>query len=199
MARFISWKAVRTAVGVGALVAATLTGAVAQTVNLNCGGAAMTTLDGTQWSADNYFNGGDLLYTGYSIANTKPQDFYLYRSGRAGLYGDFSYNIPLANGTYTVTLGFAEIQYTGQGQRVFNVAINGTTVLSNFDILAHVPVLTPFPQQFTANVTNGILEIDFTGVTRRALVNAIQVAPASGSGSPTGQAWPRERTAARLQ
>jgi hypothetical protein len=141
----------------------------------------MTTFGGTHWSEDNYFTGGDLLYTSNSIANTKPQDLYLYRSGRAGLYGDFSYSIPLPNGTYSVNLIFAEIQYNTKGDRVFNVAINGSTVLSNFDILANVPPLTPFPQQFTATVTNGVLKIDFTGVNRRALVNAIQVAPASGS------------------
>jgi hypothetical protein len=169
---------------VGALVAATLAGGAAQTVNLNCGGAAFTASDGTQWSGDSYYSGGDLLYTGYSIVGVQPQDYYLYRTARAGLYGDFSYSIPLPNGTYTVTLLFAEIQYSAIGQRVFNVAINGSTVLNNFDILAHVPVLTPFPQQFTANVTNGVLQMDFTGVTRRALVSAIRVAPASGS-SPT--------------
>jgi hypothetical protein len=175
--RKAGWKAV----GIGALMAATLAAAAAQTVNLNCGGAAFTTSDGTQWSADSYYNGGDLLYSGYSIAGIQPQDYFLYRTARAGLYGDFSYSIPLANGTYMVKLIFAETQYTGIGERVFNVAVNGSTVLSNFDILAHVPVLTAFSQQFAASVTNGVLKMDFTGVTRRALVSAIQVTPASNS------------------
>jgi Malectin domain/Viral BACON domain len=186
MERFFSWKAGWKVLGVGALLAATLVAAAAQTVNLKCGGQAFTTSDGTQWSGDSYFNGGDLLYTGYSIASTQPQDFYLYRSARAGLYGDFSYSIPLPNGTYTVNLMFAEIQYTTKGDRVFNVAINGTTVLSNFDILANVPVLTPLTKQFTASVTNGVLSIAFTGVTRKGLINAIQVAPATGSGTSSG-------------
>ena len=190
MGRFISWKVGRKVLRLGGLLAAALAAANAQTVNLNCGGAPLTTSDGTQWSADNYFSGGDLLYSGNSIAGTNPQDYYLYRSGRAGLYGDFSYSIPLPNGSYTVNLIFAEIQYTGKGERVFNVAINGSTVLSNFDILAHVAALTPFQQQFTTNVTNGIVKIDFTGLTRRALVNAIQVGPASGSGSTTPPGTP---------
>jgi hypothetical protein len=183
MERFLSWKAVGKTLGAAALMAATLSAATAQTVNLNCGGVAFTASDGTQWSADGYFKGGDLLYTGYSIANVQPQDFYLYRSARAGLYGDFSYSIPLANGTYTLSLLFAETQYTAKGDRVFNVAVNGSPVLSGFDILTHVAPLTPFSQQFTTTVTNGILQIDFTGVTRRALVSAIQVTPASGAGS----------------
>jgi Malectin domain/Viral BACON domain len=165
-----------------ALVATALAGGLtAQTVNINCGGGAMTTSDGTQWSADMDFNGGDLLYTGYSIANTNPQDLYLLRSGRAGLYGDFSYNIPVPNGSYTVTLHFAEIQYSSPGQRVFNVVINGATVLSNFDILTHAPVLTPFTQQFPVTVTNGAVQIAVNGVVAKGLVNAIQVAPATGT------------------
>ena len=42
-------------------------------------------------------------------------------------------------GSYQVTLKFAETYFTSgaaSGQRVFNVAINGTTVLTNFDIKA---------------------------------------------------------------
>lgn len=51
-------------------------------------------------------------------------------------YGEFSYTIPnLTPGSaYAVTLYFAEIYNTAAGQRVFDVAINGVTVLSAFDI-----------------------------------------------------------------
>ncbi len=164
-------------------------GSKAQTVNINCGGVAMTTSDGTQWSADEDYTNGEVVYSGSSIASSKTQDYYLYRSGRAGLYSDFSYSIPVPNGSYTVTLRFAEIQYSAAGQRVFNVAINGTTVLNNFDILAKAAPFTPVVQQFPANVTNGSLQIAFTGVVNRGLVNAIQVAlgaPASNPPSSTG-------------
>ena len=153
----------------------------AQTVNINCGGIAFTASNGTQWSADQDFSGGDLLYSGASIAGVAAQDLNLYRSGRAGLYSDFSYTIPVPNGSYTVTLGFAEIQYAAPGQRVFNVILNGTTVLSNFDILTQVAPLTPYTQQFPVTVTNGAVQLAFNGVTARGLVNAIQIAPGSGS------------------
>jgi hypothetical protein len=42
----------------------------------------------------------------------------------------------LPAGTATVTLKFAEIEQTAPGQRVFDVAINGQTVLHDFDIFA---------------------------------------------------------------
>ena len=157
----------------------------AQTVNINCGGVAFTATDGTQWAADQNYSGGDLLYTGSAIANAAVQDLNLYRSGRAGLYTDFSYQIPVPDGAYTVTLGFAEIQYSAAGQRVFNVILNGNKVLSNFDILTHAARLTPFMQQFPVTVTNGAVQIAVNGVVNRGLVNAIRVAPASGGSGET--------------
>jgi hypothetical protein len=173
-----------TTIAVALTVAAATPPPTQALISINCGGSAMTTADGTQWSADNYFTGGDQLYTGNSFSGVNPQDYYLYRSARAGLYGDFSYSIPVANGSYTVTLLFAEQQYTNVGDRVFNVAINGSTVLSNFDILTHVPVLTPYQQQFAATVTNGTLQINVTGVTRRGVLNAIQVATSASKPLP---------------
>jgi hypothetical protein len=38
-------------------------------------------------------------------------------------------------GNYSVKLQFAEVYFTQAGQRVFHIAINGNTVLSNFDIV----------------------------------------------------------------
>ena len=52
----------------------------------------MTASDGSAWLGDRYFTSGDLLYTSDAIAGTA--DVQLYRSGRAGLYSDFSYSIP---------------------------------------------------------------------------------------------------------
>ncbi len=48
----------------------------------------------------------------------------------------FTYTIPnLTPGSaYKVRLHFAELAFGFPGQRIFNVAINGTTVLTNFDI-----------------------------------------------------------------
>jgi hypothetical protein len=62
-------------------------------------------------------------------------------------HGDLS-NLPVGTGvqlhdpgltagtTYTVRLHFAELTWTAAGQRKFNVAINGTNVLTAFDVFA---------------------------------------------------------------
>ena len=78
-----------------------------QPVRMNCGHASQTYVSATgeQWLTDRYATGGDGLYTADAIANTA--DRYLYATARYGLYGDFEYKIPVANGSYKLTLKFA--------------------------------------------------------------------------------------------
>src|ERR1051325_7093228 len=151
------------------LLSAAVSGSAQTTLNINCGGRDYTAVDGTNWSGDSYFDGGDLLYTSDAIVNS--QDMPLYRSGRAGLYGDFVYTAPVANGSYNVTLHFAEIQYWNRGDRIFNVTINGAAALTNFDILANTAPRSAITRQFPVAVTNGAVQIAVTGVYRRGLLN----------------------------
>lgn len=72
--------------------------------------------------------------SGVAFASPAPQS--VYRGERYG--SSFTYTLPnLTPGkSYTVRLHFAETYYTTTGKRKFNVAINGTRVLTNFDIVA---------------------------------------------------------------
>jgi hypothetical protein len=50
---------------------------------------------------------------------------------------DMVWTLPVPKaGTYTVRLYFAETYWSAAGKRIFNVSINGTQVLTNFDIVA---------------------------------------------------------------
>src|SRR5947207_7985806 len=162
---------------IGTLLAATAIASAQTSININCGGRDYRAVDGTDWVGDYYFQGGDLLYTSDGILGS--QDLPVYRSGRAGLYGDFAYNIPAANGSYNVTLHFDEIQYWNKGDRIFNVTINGTTVLTNFDILSKVAPRAVYKQTFPVSVTNGSVQIAVNGVFRKGLLNGIQIAPST--------------------
>jgi len=74
-----------------------------------------------------------------------------------------------------VTLYFAEEYWTASGKRVFNVAINGSSVLSNFDIYAAAGGSNKAIQRAfsaTANASGAIV-IVFTNVTDNAQVNGI--------------------------
>ncbi|MGB8323787.1 MAG: malectin domain-containing carbohydrate-binding protein, partial [Candidatus Acidiferrum sp.] len=164
---------------------ATLTNGFSITVNtspfapilVHSGGAAYTDSQGQAWSADKNFTGGAPASTTHAIANTA--DPTLYQTER---WGDFTYQFTVPNGSYNVTLKFAEIYWTKVGQRIFNVAINGTPVLTNFDIIAAVGAAnTAFDKTFTTSTTNGTITIQFTtGTADLPKISAIEV------GSPSG-------------
>ena len=64
----------------------------------------------------------------------------------------FTYTIPglTAGTTYTVALDWAELTWQAAGQRKFNVAINGTQVLTAFDVYATAGYKTALQKQFSA-------------------------------------------------
>jgi hypothetical protein len=76
-----------------------------------------------------------------------------------------------------VQLYFCETYFTATGKRVFNVSINGTQVLTNFDIFAaaggqNIANL----QQFTVPANaSGQYVITFTSVTNNALISGIEI------------------------
>ncbi len=152
-----------------------------QPIRITAGGARQNYVaaDGTEWLTDRYYSLGGTVYFSGPIANTA--DSYLYQTGRAGLYTDFSYNIPVANGAYSLKLKFAELQQKERGQRQFSVVVNGAKVLENFDILAEVPIKTALDKQFPINVTDGKVNIEFVAGTGRGTVSAIELTPAGGA------------------
>jgi hypothetical protein len=118
----------------------------------------------------NYSNTTILYGVTKTINSTTDQD--LYNQER---WGTFSYNIPVRDGDYSVVLKFCELYYSSVGNRVFNVDINGSRVLSNFDMLTEAPKFTAFEKVFPATVTNGKLNIDFTSVVGGAKITAIDL------------------------
>ena len=156
---------------------ATCTSTWAQTaVRIHSGGAAYTDSLGQPWAADAGFSGGFTGWTTAPIANTN--DPTLYQTER---FGVFSYSFAVPAGNYAVTLKFVEPYWTLPGQRVFGVAINGTTVLSNFDILAQAGGANiALDESFTVNASAGNITIQFLqGSTDQPTASAIQILPAN--------------------
>ena len=147
------------------------------------------------YAADEYFNGGAASGTGSTITTagvTNPAPPSVYQHQRVG--NNFSYTLPglMAGASYTVRLHFAEFYWTKPGQRVFNVSINGTQVLNNFDIVAtaggqNIAVVEPFTA--TANA-QGQIVLQFTTDTDNAEINGIEVIapPPASPGSVTATA-----------
>lgn len=138
---------------------------------INSGGDAYTAADGTAYVPDNGFDGGSTQVSSHTVGGTP--DGALYNNWR---FGNFAYHLPVFDGPYTVELHFADTYNSAPGQRIFSVAIEGQTVLQNFDIIASVGVDTATVRRFDVNVSDGVLDIAFSnGSAGSARVDAIRV------------------------
>ena len=138
--------------------------------------------------ADEDFSGGSTIHHANTINTgnvTNPAPAAVYQTARvgattaSGVGATFTYTIPgfTAASSHTVRLHFAETYFTTKGSRVFNVSINGTQVLTNFDIVAasgggSIANI----QQFTVPANaSGQYVITFTSVTNNALISGIEI------------------------
>jgi hypothetical protein len=152
----------------------TVTGAVpAYVYRINSGGAALA-----PFAADQFFAGGASFSTTATIstaaANAAPAA--IYQNER---YGDFTYTLAglTAGAAYTVRLHLAEIYWNAANSRLFNLKINGTQVLTNFDVFAaaggkNIAYVRDLPA--TANASGQIV-LGFVSVKDKAKVNGIEV------------------------
>jgi len=117
---------------------ATTAAALPEIIAIHSGGPAVSNANGGDASfvADEFYDTGGTSASGTAVAvagvtNAAPEA--VYQTERNGV---FTYTIPglQPGASYTVLLHFAETYFTAAGDRVFSVAINGTTVLSNLDI-----------------------------------------------------------------
>jgi len=150
--------------------------ASATTLQISAGGPASGT-----WVADEDFTGGATSGTSTAISTTgvtNPAPQSVYQHNR---YGNFTYTIPgfTAGASYTIRLHFAEEYWTAAGSRIFNVLIDGTQVLTNFDIFATAGgEYKAVVEQFTEVApSTGTFTIQFSTVKDNAQVNGIEILP----------------------
>ncbi len=144
--------------------------------------------------ADTDFTGGLTAGTNHTIDTsgvTNPAPQAIYQSNR---YGNFTYTLPglTVSGAYTVRLHFAEEYWTAAGKRIFNVSINSTRVLTNFDIFATTGAkYKAVVKQFSATASvSGTMTIQFTSVKDNAQVNGIEVLGSSSTPTQPTQSDP---------
>lgn len=129
---------------------------------INAGGQEFTdTSSGITYEADKYYGGGNTYSTTENIFHTDNDP--LFQTER---FGDFSYNIPVANDTYWIVLRFAEIYpYILNGARRIAVDIEGKRVISNLDLYTMLGKYRPydFVVPFPIKVDDGVLSIHFYG------------------------------------
>ncbi len=139
---------------------------------VNSGSAVpYTDASGHAYAADHDVSASQAGRTGALISGTADQPLYqTYRSGY------FAYRIPLANGTYEVTLKFAEPEHSRSGRRVFNVNAQAARALANLDIYAEAGKNAALDKTVTATVADGVLGLEFVPLLGEAIVSAIVAA-----------------------
>ena len=153
---------------------------VVAAINVGSIGDAIV-FDNIWYSPDRDFAGGTTNSTNDVIVDANGSD--IFQSER---YGDFAYEIPLANGDYTVQLGMVEIYQTNPGLRSFDVAIEGTTVIDDLDIygaVGHDTVL--LSDTFHVSVSDGSLTIEVSTSVDNGTLSSILVRKAGAGGVPS--------------
>jgi Malectin domain len=140
---------------------------------------------GQIWGRDEYFEGGDAIEIPGRSYIAGAFDGHLYQSARTGV---FSYRVPLPARTYEMRLYFIEPVFGpdndqgGEGNRLFNLAINGQKVLDRFDILADADGPWTADVRVFKDISpgpDGYVRLDFQGTGNSApLLNAIEFLPA---------------------
>jgi hypothetical protein len=142
---------------------------------IDCGSSSAV----SPFSADQFFSGGTVRSVTNTITTTglttaAPQGVY-----QTERFGTATYTLPslVASASYTVRLHFAELFWNATGKRLFNVAINGTAVLSNFDIFAATGAeFKATLREFTTTANaSGQIVITLTTVTDNATIGGIEI------------------------
>ncbi|MES2202006.1 MAG: malectin domain-containing carbohydrate-binding protein [candidate division FCPU426 bacterium] len=163
------------------LIAPTLTPCAPPAVRrINCGDNAYTGYCSAHWSADQPYSGNSWGYVGTTsvggpggppILNTNDQPLF-YKERYAST---LEYDVDVPAGSYNVTLWFSEGYWTASGKRVFDVVVEGVTVVSGLDVFAVAGPKTAYAVNTIATVSDGTLNIVLTASADNAEINAIEV------------------------
>ena len=172
---------------------------------INCGGDAFKDEFGQQWTADDtiYSHSWGQDFEGIhavqasqrhimtDIRGTKSDElFQFFRFGRHRLW----YDLPVADGDYRVELYFVEPWHGKdaaeradyEGLRIFDVDINGRTVVDDLDPWAEAGYCGSLKRVVTAKAKNGRLHISFPEVKAgQAIICGIAVASKEANNTST--------------
>jgi hypothetical protein len=153
-------------------------------VRINAGGPALIDSLARPFEPDSGFTGGQ----GVPAPAGATADTALFASYRIG--PAFTFARPVPNGNYNLFLEFADPVSTAPGQRTFDVSAEGALRLDDLDIYKENAAIGPTHQAIAPvgagavlaksldlTITDGQLDLAFTGVVGDAIVSAINLIP----------------------
>jgi hypothetical protein len=149
-------------------------------VLIDAGGASALTdsaarVFGADTATAGGFAGGSAVATPFDVAGTT--DDGLFSSHRAGPV--FTLRRPVANGNYSLILGFAEpVDGAPAGSRQFDVFAEGRRILDDYDVVKEAGAArTAAAEAFEVSVTDGALDLTFRGAVGDAIVSSLVLLP----------------------
>lgn len=145
---------------------------------INAGGNRYIDTDGNEWEGDRPYAVGEFGYLGGQTSSTndpiaRTDDDQLFQTERYGLQA-YQFNVP--TGEYQVKLLLADIYFTSPNERLMDVDIEGERKIADLDIYAEVGHDVALVYTFNnISVSDGLLEIEFSGSVRRPKISAIEV------------------------
>ena len=150
-------------------------------IRVNAGGPAYKDSKGQTWSADHGYNTGELSNSARSATVVGTTDPTLFKSARysESTTPELQYQFALTKGIYTVNLYFAETFWKATGKRIFDVQIQGATVVHSLDIFAAVGADHALVKSALVSVANGTITIRFVHHqdADNPIVSAIEILP----------------------
>ena len=139
---------------------------------VNIGGGEYNGKDGIHYSADNIDSS---VNAGVIDTIKGAQDYTVYQSYRTDIFS-IKRNVP--NGIYDVVFRFAEPENLNVGERIFDVLAEGKILFDDLDVrLARDGNIKSSLDRTALNieVTDGSLDLEFTPITGRPLLNALVI------------------------
>jgi hypothetical protein len=151
---------------------------VGPSYRINAGGSAAS-----PFTADQFFtSAGTGLVSGATVSTTgvtNAAPAAVYQTARYG--GDVIYTFPSlpAGASYHLRMHFAETYWTAAGQRKFNVVVNNTQLMTNFDIFADAGAVNKADVKDLDTTVNasGQIILQFHATVDNAQVAGIEVTP----------------------
>lgn len=128
-------------------------------VAINAGSNQAALFEGEEYQADQYSRGGTSHDTEDTISGASDDE--LFQTER---YGNYSYQVPLIDATYTVVLHFAELYWEESGGRTFDVALEGSNKIHDLDLYSLVGHDGAYSYTVDGiRVSDGLLDITLAG------------------------------------
>ena len=155
---------------------------------INCGATSNTPviMNQVSWTKDAYALSG--ARSNRCAANNITDSIYCSSRYFSATFGTpLRYSIPVPyyqsnNARYAVRLHFNEHHYNSVGQRVFHVLVQGTRVLTNFDIIRDAPgentpmvIALPNPVTVTSSAEEATIVVEFVELTGHPHIHGIEI------------------------